>query len=92
MSCKAELFAASSCCGIDFSAKRSGGGRLVLVASANVGGVDLTAELLPEVEAAFHGVDSIRIHTARPGLIRKLIKHGYQPTEMVMVKKVVKNV
>lgn len=60
---------------------------VVLVAAGNVPGVDLTAIVLPEIEKKFIGCESVRIHTARPGLAKKLAKQGYGAKEIVLVKK-----
>lgn len=59
----------------------------VLVAGAGRDDFDLTANLLPHIETQFHGCRAIRIHTARPGLARKLTtKNGYGAAEMVLRK------
>lgn len=48
---------------------------------------DLTKTILPEIEnKIFSGCKSVRIHTARPGLIKKLSSGGYKPLEFVMTK------
>ncbi len=59
----------------------------VLVAAGGRDDFDLTANMLPHIERQFSGCRWIRIHTARPGLVRKLTtKHGYGAAEMVMRK------
>lgn len=60
----------------------------VLVAAASVNAeFDLTANLLPHIEGQFTGCKSIRIHTARPGLAKKLAtRAGYQSAEIVLRK------
>lgn len=60
----------------------------VLVAAASVNAdFDLTAQLLPHIEGQFTGCKSIRIHTARPGLAKKLTtRAGYQSAEIVLRK------
>lgn len=60
---------------------------VVTVAAGNVPGVDLTAVVLPEIEKKFIGCESIRIHTARPGLAKKLAKQGYAARQIILVKK-----
>lgn len=48
--------------------------------------VDLTALVLPVIEKQFIGCRSIRIHTARPGLAKKLSRAGYSAAELVLRK------
>ena len=59
---------------------------VILACAANAPGVDLIGLLLPTLEGLFVGVSSFRVTTARPGLIRKLSKHGWQQTHAVMRK------
>lgn len=59
----------------------------VLVAAAGRDGFDLTAHLLPHIESQFLGCNGIRIHTARPGLAKKLTtRNGYGAAELVLRK------
>lgn len=62
----------------------------VIVAAGGDGGdVNLTDALLPHIEKIFQGVRTVRIHTRRHGLAKKLVqKHGYGMTELVLTKKV----
>lgn len=62
----------------------------VIVAAGGDGkGVNLTETMLPAIERLFQGVDTVRIHTARPGLAKVLAaQHGYQLQELVLSKKV----
>lgn len=60
---------------------------VVTVAAGNVPGVDLTGIVMPEIEKKFLGCDTVRIHTARAGLAKKLAKQGYQAQEIVLIKK-----
>lgn len=60
---------------------------VVLVAAGNVPGMDLTAIVLPEIEKKFIGCATVRIHTARAGLAKKLAKQGYAAKQIVLVKK-----
>lgn len=64
----------------------SGAEGVVVAAAGRLPGFDFTLDLLPHVERLFHGVKSVRIHTARPGMARKLAASGYTPTEMVFSK------
>lgn len=59
----------------------------VLVAGVGRAGADLTANLFPIIEKQFIGCVSMRVHTARPGLIRKLSRRAYEPVEFVLRKK-----
>lgn len=59
----------------------------VLVAAAARDEMDLTAFLLPHIETQFIGCRSVRIHTARPGLAKKLAtRGGYGAAEIIMRK------
>jgi len=59
---------------------------VIVSAGGNLPGYDFTLDLLPHVEKLFINVKSVRIHTARPGLAKKLTALGYFPAEMVFVK------
>lgn len=59
---------------------------VIVAASGNCAGVDLTQLLLAHVENQFIDVDALRIHTARPGMVRRLQAAGYTPQEFVMRK------
>lgn len=61
---------------------------VIVAAGCNVPGVDLVADVLPAVERMFGGVDAIRVHTARPGLVKKLRASGYEAVEVVLKKRV----
>jgi hypothetical protein len=59
----------------------------VLVAGAGaLQGVDLIATLIPIIEKQFRGCAAMRVHTARPGLARKLARQGYGAGEIVLRK------
>lgn len=60
----------------------------VIASAAGSAGFDLTANILPAIEARFSGVNSIRIHTSRAGLCRKLTRQGYEQAEIVLRKRV----
>ena len=59
---------------------------VIVAAAGRVPGVDLTAVVLPHVEAMFRDCRAVRIHTARPGMARKLVRAGYRPSEIVFAK------
>lgn len=61
---------------------------VIVSAGGRLPGFDFTLDLLPHVEKLFINVKSVRIHTARPGLAKKLTALGYWPAEMVFVKEI----
>lgn len=58
----------------------------VLVAAAGRADFDLTATLLPHIERQFVGCATIRVHTSRRGVARKLAWQGYRDGEIVLRK------
>lgn len=64
----------------------SGGVDGVIVSAGGRADVDLTRAVLPYIETQFSGVDAIRVHTARPGLVKKLRAVGYETAEVVLRK------
>lgn len=66
----------------------SGSEGVVVAAGGSLTGFDITLNLLPHVERMFKGVHRIRIHTARPGMAKKLAALGYWPREFVFGKDV----
>jgi hypothetical protein len=71
---------------IDESASGSEG--VIVAGAGRLPGFDFIVDLVPHIEKLFRNVNSIRIHTARPGLIKKLAKAGYEASEMVLRKAV----
>lgn len=71
---------------VDHDADGSEG--VIVAAAGGVRGVDLTAELLPHVERLFSNCRAVRIHTARPGMARKLGRAGYRLAEIVLTKEI----
>lgn len=61
---------------------------VIVAAGGALAGFDLTANLLPHVERMFKGCGSVRIHTARPGMAKKLARQGYALRELVFTKAV----
>jgi hypothetical protein len=59
---------------------------VVVACGGNLPGTDLTATLMPHMEQRFIGCDAVRIHTARPGLLRKLGGMGYATAEIIFEK------
>lgn len=60
----------------------------VVVAGAGiVAGVSLMQLVMPKIESLFVGCNSVRIHSSRAGMARKLTRHGYAPIEIVYEKK-----
>lgn len=69
-----------------FVLKVEGTEGVVLLAAGNMEGVDLTANIMPHIEALFIGCTSVRVHTERAGLTKKLACMGYQAREIVLSK------
>ena len=61
---------------------------VIVACTVKLDGVDMFKALLPDIEARFKGCKSIRFHTARPALARKLHSLGYAPAEIVCIKKI----
>lgn len=74
---------------VDLLACRTVG--VVVAAGGNLPGVDLTAAIMPCIERLFIGIDAITVHTARPGLVRKLAPQGFRPVEIILEKQVQKH-
>lgn len=64
----------------------SGAEGVIVAFAADAPGLDVLALCGPSVEAMFSGVRRYRFHTARPGLVRKLLAQGYAPREFVCYK------
>lgn len=61
----------------------------VLVAAGGMAnGIDLTQAILPVIEKMFIGCQSIRIHTGRVGLAKKLCLQGYKMAELILSKEI----
>lgn len=58
----------------------------VLVAASGRAGFDITATLVPHVERQFIGCKTMRVHTSRPGMARKLARQGYAGAEIILRK------
>lgn len=59
---------------------------VVVAAWGSWQGGALLPAVLPFIETQFRGIKAMRIHSARPGMIRRLAGIGYQPQEIVMRK------
>jgi len=70
---------------VDREAARTVG--VVVSAGGALDGVDLTALCLPQIEKMFYGMDVIRMHTERHGLVRKLARQGYATSEIILEKR-----
>jgi hypothetical protein len=61
----------------------------VMVAfAAKLQGVDMIASCLPAIEGMFVGCTSIRYHTNRAALARRLAGMGYRAAEIVSIKEI----
>lgn len=63
----------------------SGPEGVIVAAAGRLPGVRLF-DLLPHFEQRFKGVTAVRVHTARPGMVRQLLCAGYEVQETVMRK------
>lgn len=72
---------------IDLSASGRPQG-VIVAAAARVDEIDIIPSLLPAIEALFIGVESIRLHASRPGMVKKMAGLGYSLSELVLEKRV----
>lgn len=65
------------------------GGRVVwlMAAGGEVRGVDLTAAIVPAIELQAAGAAQVAITTKRRGLVKKLVRLGYEITGITLRKK-----
>ena len=63
---------------------------MIAAAGGREPGIDLTASLLPGLEALARraGATHLRFHTRRPGLVRRAGRLGYRTAEIIMRKAV----
>lgn len=61
---------------------------VIVAGAARDEGVDILASVMPSIESRFQGVTSIRYHTNRPGLVKRLASMGYAWREIICVKDV----
>lgn len=61
---------------------------VIVAAAAKVHGVDMIASCLPAIERMFVGCTSIRYHTTRAALARRLAGMGYRAAEIVSIKEI----
>lgn len=59
---------------------------VIVAAAGDLPGVDLTAAVVPVIEKQFIGCKTLRFHTARPGMARKMARLGYAAGEIVLRK------
>ncbi|MGB4345319.1 MAG: hypothetical protein WBJ21_02865 [Burkholderiaceae bacterium] len=69
---------------IDYDGANTEG--VIVAASGAVFGVDLIASCLPEIEKKFNGCQSIRYHTNKPAVARKMRNLDYQVDEIICRK------
>jgi len=69
---------------VDHTAEGSEG--VIVAAAGKLKGGDLMATCMPAIESLFIGCKSIRYHTARPAVARKMAMLGYRPAEIVCTK------
>lgn len=61
---------------------------VIVAAEGRVQGVDLIASCLPAIETLFKGCKTIRYHTSRAAMARRLTGMGYMAREIVAVKEI----
>jgi hypothetical protein len=61
---------------------------VIVAAAAEMAGVDMIASCMPAIEGMFKGVRSIRYHTQKPALARKMARIGYRAQELICVKEI----
>lgn len=59
---------------------------VIVAAAGKLKGGDLMASCMHAIESLFTGCKSIRFHTARPAVARKMAMLGYKPAEIVCTK------
>jgi len=60
---------------------------VIVAAGGRLPGYRLLRSILPVIEAnQMHGCNTIRIHTARPGIAREMRRAGYVVREIVLAK------
>lgn len=59
---------------------------VIVAGTAKLQGVDMLTAVMPEIEKRFVGCKTVRYHTARPALAKRLLKMGYAPREIVCMK------
>lgn len=59
---------------------------VVIAVASRCRGIDMTAAIIPVIERLFINCKTMRIHTARPGMVRKLARLGFEAREMVLAK------
>ena len=68
--------------------KPQGSEGVIVAAAAHLQGVDMIATVMPVIESMFQGVRSIRYHTQKPELVRKMARMGYAAQEVICVKEI----
>lgn len=59
----------------------------LMAAGGNVRGIDLTGAIVPAIERQAAGADQVAVTTRRRGLVKKLLRQGYQITGITLRKK-----
>lgn len=59
----------------------------LMAAGGNLRGIDLTSAIVPAIERQAEGSDQVAITTKRRGLVKKLLRQGYQITGITLRKK-----
>lgn len=64
----------------------SGDEGVIVAAAAQMAGVDMIESCMPAIEQKFIGCKTVRYHTGKPALARKMARRGYMPCEIVSIK------
>jgi len=72
------------------SVSQHSGGRVAWVCAAGsvARGPDLTASILPVIEQQAAGAEQVAITTRRRGLVKKLVRQGYEITGITLRKRI----
>ena len=66
--------------------KPHGAEGVIVAAGGRLNGVSLLRLTLADIERRFIGCTSIRVHTARRGIMREFSRFGYAPREIILSK------
>lgn len=59
---------------------------VVVAAGSEEKDLDMTAAMMPYIETMFTGCQSLRVHTARPGLVKKLCRLNWKVAGIELTK------
>lgn len=59
---------------------------VIVAGAAQLAGVDMLAACMPAIESLFMGCTTVRLHTSKPALARRVSRMGYTGGEIVCIK------